>query len=224
MGILLPHVSNRLRVGLHNNNPDDGLETLRLPKRTRRGIQPGQVHKCKSSLEDLMLPELDLPELCAYDCAGWCGNRISWVSFSFLNVFIRFSFLAVLRLFCCAWVFPSCSEQGLLSGRGACCGFSQALGRGLGSCGTWASWPSATWNLPDQGSNPHPLHWQVDGVLTSGPPGKSSYVFLFVFFLSLLQVPVIFPIKPLPICHGPLRSLCLLDLVPVLWTALSDFD
>ena len=68
MGILLPHVSNRLRVGLHK--PDDGLETFRLPKRTRRGIQAGQVHKCKSSLEDLMLPELDLPELCAYNCAG----------------------------------------------------------------------------------------------------------------------------------------------------------
>lgn len=62
MGILLPHVNNRLTVGLHK--PDDELETLRLPKRTRRGIQPGQVHKCKSSLKDLILPELDLPELC----------------------------------------------------------------------------------------------------------------------------------------------------------------
>ena len=60
MGILLPHVSNRLTVGLQK--PDDELETLRLPKRTRRGIQPGQVHKLKSSLKDLILPEFDVAE------------------------------------------------------------------------------------------------------------------------------------------------------------------
>ena len=27
--------------------------------------------------------------------------------------------------------------------------------------------------FPDQGSNPCPLHWEHDGILTTGPPGKS---------------------------------------------------
>ena len=36
------------------------------------------------------------------------------------------------------------------------------------SCGTWDL-------VPDQGSNPDPLHWE-HGVLATGPPGKSQIV------------------------------------------------
>ena len=34
--------------------------------------------------------------------------------------------------------------------------------------------------FPDQGSNPCPLHWKVDGFLTTGPPGMSLYSLFLV--------------------------------------------
>ena len=38
--------------------------------------------------------------------------------------------------------------------------------------------------LPDQGSNPRPLHWKCE-VLTTGPPGKSLTVLFFKFYLFI---------------------------------------
>ena len=39
--------------------------------------------------------------------------------------------------------------------------------------------PRSTQNFPNQGSNPCPLHWKR-GVLTTGPPGKSTNHFFSV--------------------------------------------
>ena len=79
-------------------------------------------------------------------------------------------FLAVLGLHCCVRAFSNCGEQGLYSSL-QCAGFSfqwllgraQALGMqasvavvcGFGSCMEGGI-------FLDQGSNPCPLHWQVD--------------------------------------------------------------
>lgn len=41
-----------------------------------------------------------------------------------------------------------------------------------------AAWHVVSW-LPDQGSNPCPLHWQLC-VLTPGPPGKSLLIHLLM--------------------------------------------
>ena len=71
-----------------------------------------------------------------------------------LFIYFIYSFLAVLGLHCCAWVFPSCcGERGYSSLR--CTGFSlwwllllwsmgsghavfRVIARGLSSCGSWA--------------------------------------------------------------------------------------
>ena len=63
-------------------------------------------------------------------------------------------------------------------------GGSQALEHGLSSGGAWAH-GSAAWRVfPDQGSKPCLLHWQVD----SEPPGKFSFFFYFVTFISHSEV------------------------------------
>ena len=76
--------------------------------------------------------------------------------------------LAVLGPCCCTWAFSSCIEQG-------CC-FLWCMGsllwplvaeHRLSSTGSvmaahWLSCPMACGIFPDQGSNPCPLHWQVD--------------------------------------------------------------
>ena len=79
--------------------------------------------------------------------------------------------LAVLGLGCCTQAFPSYGEQGLRSGCGAwashrggssCCG-AQALGcRGSVVVAGGLSCPAACGIFLDQGSNPLPLHCQVD--------------------------------------------------------------
>ena len=74
--------------------------------------------------------------------------------------------MATLSLHCCAWA---------LSSSPCCSGFSSCRARALGpvgfsSCGVWAQLPWGMWNSPDQGSNPYPLHWQVD----SQPPGHQG--------------------------------------------------
>ena len=38
--------------------------------------------------------------------------------------------------------------------------------------------PRGVWDFPDQGWNSWPLQWEL-GVLTTGPPGKSSSTFFF---------------------------------------------
>ena len=90
----------------------------------------------------------------------------------FLNKFIYFIylFLTAVGLHCCAWAFSSCGERELLF----------VVVRGLliavaSRCGAWAlgAWASvivargfscsaACGIFLDQGSNPCPLHWQVD--------------------------------------------------------------
>ena len=84
-----------------------------------------------------------------------------------------FWLLDVLGLCCCAWVFSSCSERGLLSSCGElasyCGGFScgaQGLQlSGFSSRGSWLSCPEACGMSLDQGSNSCPLHWLVDSQL-----------------------------------------------------------
>ena len=39
---------------------------------------------------------------------------------------------------------------------------SWALEHRLSSCGAWAELLRGMWDLPDQGSNPRPLHWQAN--------------------------------------------------------------
>ena len=110
--------------------------------------------------------------------------------FPFLKLYFIFFCLAALGLHCCAWTFSRCSEQGLLP-RGAvwaahCSGFSFCGAWALGARGQEVQpvssvaavcrllstgsvvaargrrCPRAWRSLPDQGSNPCPLHWQVD--------------------------------------------------------------
>ena len=106
-----------------------------------------------------------------------------------INLFI-YSFLAALGLCCCAWDFTSCSEQGYSSlwytgfplwwllfvaaHRLQVRGLQQlqqmgsvVVAHGLQSTGSVVvvhglSCSAACGIFPDQGSNPRPLHWQVD--------------------------------------------------------------
>ena len=59
-----------------------------------------------------------------------------------------------------------------------CSGFSSCGARALGVrapvvVAHGLSCAAACGIFPDQGLNPCPLHWQVDGFLTTAPPGKS---------------------------------------------------
>ena len=76
-------------------------------------------------------------------------------------------------LCCCIWAFSSCGKQGLLSSYGAwtshCGGFSCFKAQALGYAGSVAvvhglSCPMVHRIFLDQGSNPCPLHWQVDSL------------------------------------------------------------
>ena len=116
--------------------------------------------------------------------------------------------MAALGLCCCAWAPSSCgewgpllatmpgpltvvaspvSEHGLQSAGSVAvayglnsCG-SQAPERRLSSCSAQAQLLLACGILPDQGSNPCPLHWQVD----SQPlRHKGSPICLFFAFIS----------------------------------------
>ena len=100
-------------------------------------------------------------------------------------------FMAVLGACCCVWVFSSCGGKGLLPSCSAraphCPGFScwgaqvpgwwasAAVAPGLRATVHQLSYPTAWGIFLDLGSNPCPLHWQVD----SSPSGKP--------FLSLLK-------------------------------------
>ena len=88
-----------------------------------------------------------------------------------LKGFLSF-FLTVLGLHCCTlWASSSCGEQEPHSSAGTWA----SLCGGLSCCGAWAlgkwasvavvhgpSCPVACGVLPNQGSNPCPLHWQAD--------------------------------------------------------------
>ena len=110
--------------------------------------------------------------------------------FFFNNYLFIYLFMAVLGLRFCARAFFSCGKRGHCSSR--CMGLSllwPLLLRSTGSRCTGsvvvAHGPScsvACGILPDQGSNPCPLHWQAD----SQPLRHqgSSYVFLIVVVCS----------------------------------------
>ena len=91
--------------------------------------------------------------------------------YTYYLFFKLYLFLALLGLHCCAWAFSICSKWGLLSscslrashcGGLACCG-AQAQGcMGTVAVAYGLSCPTACRILPDQGLNPHALHWQAD--------------------------------------------------------------
>ena len=92
-------------------------------------------------------------------------------NFFFLNfIYLIYLFLAVLGLSFCARTFSSCGERGHSSSR--CAGLSLSRPPLLWSTGSRragsaivAHGPSRSvvrGILPDQGSNPCPLHWQAD--------------------------------------------------------------
>ena len=100
--------------------------------------------------------------------------------FKKINLFI-YLFLAALGIRCCAQALSSCSEQGplFIAVRGPTAVASPAAehglqAHGLSSCGSQAPerrlssvehgprCSAACGIFPDQGTNPCPLHWQVD--------------------------------------------------------------
>ena len=136
--------------------------------------------------------------------------------FSFLkkSLFI-YLFLAALVLRCCAWAFSSCSERGLLfvvvhglliavASFVVEHGFqarrlqqlwhtaSVVVARELQSAGSVVvahrlSCSMACGILPDQGSNPCPLHWQVDSKPLRHQGSPNSRFFYKVNDLEILR-------------------------------------
>ena len=73
------------------------------------------------------------------------------------------------------WIFSYCRPWSV-----GCASFSSCGVRAL-ECrvSSWGAWyglhsPTGCGIFPDQGLKLRLLHWQVDGFLTTGPPGKSS--------------------------------------------------
>ena len=121
-------------------------------------------------------------------CVGWL-TRLTYFLFFFPFTFI-YLFMAVFGLHCCAQAFSSCGERGLLfvavrrllivvaslvTQHGLqVCGLQQlwhvgsgVVARGLQSAGSVVvvhrlSCSAACGIFPDQGTNPCPLHWQVN--------------------------------------------------------------
>ena len=94
------------------------------------------------------------------------------ITFFFLiNLFIFiYLFLAVLGLCFCARAFSSCGKRGplFIAVRGPLAVVASFVAEHrlqmcrLSSCGYRPSCSVARGILPDQGPNPHPLHWQAD--------------------------------------------------------------
>ena len=99
-----------------------------------------------------------------------CPNGLGDHKHLFLKKFIYYLFLAVLGLRFCARAFSSCGKGGHSSSR--CAGLSLSRPLLLWSTGSRragsvvvahrSSCSTACGILPDQGSNPCPLHWQAD--------------------------------------------------------------
>ena len=137
-------------------------------------------------------------------------------------------------------LFSSCSRWGPLSSCSAlpfhcddfsycrtqapgCLGFSSCGTRApehrLSSCGAWAQLLCSMWILLVQGSNPCPLHWQVNSLPLShqGSPSPSVLKFLFFssapsFSLLLIWVPWVLDHQlpthyPFPLIFGAALSL-----------------
>ena len=86
-------------------------------------------------------------------------------------IYFIYLFLAALGLHCCAWAFSICGERGgalcCTAWASHCGGFSCCRARALGTRASVVvvhglSCSTACGIFPDQGSNPCPLHWQVD--------------------------------------------------------------
>ena len=96
------------------------LSELLFWLRRRKEKLPLNYRKCPQVLVGLLWVGLVLRITC--QCHRTLGlDRLNKSStqkcFSFFFFFkVTYLFLAVLGLFCCAWVFSSCGEQGLLSG------------------------------------------------------------------------------------------------------------
>ena len=81
-----------------------------------------------------------------------------------------FLFLAVLGLCFCTRTFSSCGKWGPLfiavrrplTFTASLVAEHRLQTRRLSSCGSRAQLLHGMWDLPDQGSNPCPLHWQAD--------------------------------------------------------------
>ena len=78
--------------------------------------------------------------------------------------------MAVLDLRFCARAFSSCGKRGplFIAVRGPLTIAASPVAehriqtRRLSNCGSRAQLLRGMWDLPDQGSNPRPLHWQAD--------------------------------------------------------------
>ena len=101
-----------------------------------------------------------------------------------------FTCVAVLGLQCCLLAFSSCGRPGPFSRGGAqashCGGLSAAEHRlsalRLSSCGTRASLPLGTWDLPGVEIKPASPAL-AGGIVTTGPPGQAPCSFSFFPFL-----------------------------------------
>ena len=148
--------------------------------------------------------------------------HLHWFYIQLLFFFNLFTFLAASGLCCGTRALSSCSEQGLLfvavhgllTAVASLAAEQQALGTwasvvvvcGLSSCGSWLqsagsvvvahglSCSVARGILPDQGSNPHPLHWQVDSqpLRHQGSPYiqllRQFYPEVFFQFISQIEL------------------------------------
>ena len=98
-----------------------------------------------------------------------------WLKIQFILIFfLIYVFYFIYFLLC--WVFVAARRLSLVAmSRGysslRCAGSrhggfsscaSRALECRLSSCGSWASLLRGMWDLPGQGLNPCPLHWQAD--------------------------------------------------------------
>ena len=87
------------------------------------------------------------------------------VFYSFIYLWLHWVFAATCRLSLVAvqalgtWA-SLVAAQGLVA-----CGSRALECAGFSNCGMWAQLLLGTQNLPNQGSNPCPLHWQVDSYL-----------------------------------------------------------
>ena len=88
-------------------------------------------------------------------------------------------FMAALGVCCCTWAFSSCSV--LLIAVASL--IAEHRLQGFSSCDAWVQLPHGMWNLPGPGIKPM-SHALAGRFLTSGPPGKSSNFFGYIFLFT----------------------------------------
>ena len=147
------------------------------------------------------------------------------ILFIFLNNFIYFNFLAVLRLHCCVGfplvvvsgryclavviglliavaspVAEHCSKRvqaSVVPARGLSSCRSQALKCKLNSCGPQTLLLQGMWDLPRQGLNPGLLRWQTE------PPGKPTWALVFLYVWVFDRSSPHQPVSSLSLGLGP---------------------